>query len=100
MARNPSDWRWDRGLAGIRDAEALANLPPDEQKALAERWADVDAWDATLLLLQSPAPPLLKTAALQAWFGHDKDLAVTCDRALRVARDTQDHDGGADGQDL
>jgi hypothetical protein len=33
---------------------------------------------------------LLKTAALQAWFGQDKGLAVTCARALKVGKATKD----------
>jgi hypothetical protein len=88
--RKPSDWKQDGDLAGIRDAAALARLPANEQEAFAQFWADVDAWDATLMLLQSGAPPLLRTAALQAWFGQDRELAATCDRALRVVRDTKD----------
>jgi WD40 repeat protein/tetratricopeptide (TPR) repeat protein len=33
---------------------------------------------------------LLEVAALQAWFGKDAELAVTCRRALEFARDTKD----------
>jgi tetratricopeptide (TPR) repeat protein len=33
---------------------------------------------------------LLEVAALQAWFGEDAELAVTCRRALESARDTTD----------
>ncbi len=33
---------------------------------------------------------LLKVAALQAWFGLDAEYAVTCRRALELARDTQE----------
>jgi WD40 repeat protein len=83
-------WKQDSDLAGIRDAATLAKLPADEQKAFAQLWADVDAMNTTLLLLQSAAPPLLKTAALQAWFGQDKELAATCARALEVVKDTKD----------
>ena len=36
-------WRKDRDLAGIRDKEALAKWPAEEQKALAQLWADVAA---------------------------------------------------------
>ena len=35
------DWQQDTDLAGIRDAAALAKLPPDEQKAVTQLWADV-----------------------------------------------------------
>ncbi len=36
-------WKLDSDLAGIRDAEALAKLPADEQKAWRSLWADVDS---------------------------------------------------------
>ena len=36
-------WQQDAGLAGIRDAAALAKLPADAQKAFSKLWADVAA---------------------------------------------------------
>jgi tetratricopeptide (TPR) repeat protein len=36
-------WKNDTELAGIRDAAALAALPPDEQRAWRALWTDVDA---------------------------------------------------------
>jgi hypothetical protein len=33
-------------------------------------------------------PNFLKTAALQAWFGQDRELAATCDRTLQFLKDT------------
>jgi serine/threonine-protein kinase len=36
-------WRKDTDLAGIRDAQALAKLPSEEQHAFAQLWADVAA---------------------------------------------------------
>jgi hypothetical protein len=36
-------WKADRDLVGIRDAEALAQLPPAEREACRKLWADVDA---------------------------------------------------------
>jgi formylglycine-generating enzyme required for sulfatase activity/tetratricopeptide (TPR) repeat protein/tRNA A-37 threonylcarbamoyl transferase component Bud32 len=36
-------WRKDNDLAGIRDAEALAQLPAGEQEAFAQLWAEVAA---------------------------------------------------------
>jgi len=36
-------WKADRDLAGVRDADALAKLPDDEQKAWRALWAEVDA---------------------------------------------------------
>lgn len=82
-------WRQDSDLASLRDPAALARLPADERQALTRLWADVDALE-TSQSLQSGAPPLLRTAALQAWFARDGDLADTCARALRFAGDTKD----------
>jgi serine/threonine-protein kinase len=36
-------WQADRDLAGLREAEALATLPPQEQDACRALWAQVDA---------------------------------------------------------
>jgi serine/threonine protein kinase/tetratricopeptide (TPR) repeat protein len=40
-------WQQDTGLAGLRDAAALAALPADEQPACRQLWADVEALLAT-----------------------------------------------------
>jgi WD40 repeat protein/serine/threonine protein kinase len=90
MMRDPSDWKHDPDLASIRDSSALARLPAEECKAFAQLWADVAKLDPTLLLLKSAAPPLIRIAALQAWFGQHKELAATCTRTLRVVADTKD----------
>ena len=36
-------WKENPDLAGVRDQDALAKLPPDEQDAWRQLWADVDA---------------------------------------------------------
>jgi hypothetical protein len=36
-------WQKDAGLAGIRDPDAVAKLPTDEQDACKKLWADVAA---------------------------------------------------------
>jgi hypothetical protein len=36
-------WKTERDLAGLRDPEALAKLPADEQPACRKLWADLDA---------------------------------------------------------
>lgn len=36
-------WQQDTDLAGLRDAEAQAKLPAEEQKAVNRLWADVAA---------------------------------------------------------
>ncbi len=38
-----SHWKQDSDVAGIRDAEALAKLPEEEQKAWRALWVDVDS---------------------------------------------------------
>jgi hypothetical protein len=35
-------WQADPDLAGVRDPEALAKLPSQEQKAWCDLWAEVD----------------------------------------------------------
>jgi hypothetical protein len=41
-------WKADPDLAGLRDPEALAKLPADEQQACRKLWADLDALLARL----------------------------------------------------
>jgi hypothetical protein len=36
-------WQDDTDLAGIRNKDAVAKLPPDEQEACKKLWADVEA---------------------------------------------------------
>jgi serine/threonine-protein kinase len=43
IVRALGHWQQDTNLAGLRDAEALARLPADEQKAWIQLWADVAA---------------------------------------------------------
>ena len=43
VAQMLQHWKVDPDLAGIRDPDALKNLPADEQKACAAVWKDVDA---------------------------------------------------------
>jgi hypothetical protein len=87
--QNLQHWHQDRDLASIRDAASLAKLPVNERAAFTQLWADVDTRD-TLVLLQSGVPPLLKSAAVQAWFRQDKEFGATCDRALKAGKDTKD----------
>jgi serine/threonine protein kinase len=50
IAQTLRQWKQDSDLAGIRNAEDLAKLPSDEQKAWRTLWADVDS-----LLMRSGA---------------------------------------------
>ncbi len=43
VQQNLKFWKVDRGLAGVRDPDALAKLPDDEQMAWRALWADVNA---------------------------------------------------------
>jgi hypothetical protein len=42
-ARALRHWKEDPDLAGIRDPEALAGLPEEEQRAYRQFWSEVDA---------------------------------------------------------
>ena len=42
VQRTLRHWKVDRDLAGIRDTEELAKLPPEEQEACGKLWAKVD----------------------------------------------------------
>ena len=50
-------WQKDADLTSIRDAAALAKLPPDEQKAFAQLWADVAALLKAAEEKGNPGPP-------------------------------------------
>ncbi len=52
IAQTLQHWKEDTDLGGIREAEALAKLPADEQKACAQLWTD-----AAELLKKASAPP-------------------------------------------
>jgi hypothetical protein len=41
-ARALRGWRADQALAGVRNEEGLAQLPPPERAAWAELWAEVE----------------------------------------------------------
>jgi eukaryotic-like serine/threonine-protein kinase len=43
IAQTLQHWKQDSALAGVRETEALAKLPPDESKAWQTLWADVDS---------------------------------------------------------
>jgi hypothetical protein len=53
-----SHWKEDSDLAGIRDAEALARLPADKQKAFTRLWPDV----AVFLEKAAEKPKWLRSA--------------------------------------
>jgi hypothetical protein len=105
----PNVWRYREGYEAalkVKDDFAarfyLNLLPPAEQKILkAQAAADREIAAGRIadalghLVIVSAARPdhthlALKLAALQAWFGHDKELADTCGRALESARGTFD----------
>jgi hypothetical protein len=43
VPQNMTHWKQDPDLVGVRDANALAKLPADEQKAWQALWGDVDS---------------------------------------------------------
>jgi hypothetical protein len=105
----PDVWRYREGYEAARAAHDdfaarfyLNLLPPPEQKirnaqAAADREIAAGRIADALgqLVIVSAAKPddtalALKLAALQAWFGQDKELAATGGRALEAARGTFD----------
>jgi serine/threonine protein kinase len=114
----PNLWRYREGYEAARAAQDdfaarffLNLLPPPEQENVkaqdAARQEIIDAQDAAdreiaagriqdalvpLATLSAAKPDdtelFLKLAALQAWFGRDKELADTCRRGLAAAQDT------------
>jgi WD40 repeat protein/serine/threonine protein kinase len=105
----PNLWRYREGYDAARAAkddfaaEFYFNLlPPAEQRIIeaqlaADREIAAGRTPDALghLVIVSAANPddtalALKLAALQAWFGDDKELADTCGRALESAKDTFD----------
>jgi hypothetical protein len=103
----PNVWRYREGYEAARAANDefaarfyLKLLPPPEQKAIEAQ----DAADREIaagrtqnalahLVILSVARPddtmlFQNLAALQAWFGQDKELADTCRRGLASAKDT------------
>jgi tetratricopeptide (TPR) repeat protein len=92
-----ADHDWERAIAAYRravtdqttDAALLAKLATAYQEAGRTREA-VPVLASALANDSKDTLLLLKVAALQAWFGQNDELAVTCTRALEFAKDTQD----------
>jgi tetratricopeptide (TPR) repeat protein len=91
-----ADHDGERAIVGYRkaitdqktDAALLAKLATAYQEAGRTREA-VPVLASKLANDSKDTPLLLKVAALQAWFGQNDELAVTCTRALDFAKDTQ-----------
>jgi serine/threonine-protein kinase len=62
VVQNLQQWMRVPDLAGIRDAEALARLPADEQKAWRTLWADVDSLRKRAGSQETAAAPRIGTA--------------------------------------
>jgi tetratricopeptide (TPR) repeat protein len=77
--------------------QALDRLEaPEDRKALIDRSRELDDVPAVMLLAKVSADDpkdmelSLKVAALQAWFGQEKELAATRQRVLAFAKDTHE----------
>jgi serine/threonine protein kinase/formylglycine-generating enzyme required for sulfatase activity len=100
IARTLWQWQQERDLAGIRDQAALAPLPPEEQEACTQLWAEIAksaepansservdfARIAVLIATQGKEEPPFDAAAKaklrqQAFDWLKAELAVTTDRA-------------------
>jgi formylglycine-generating enzyme required for sulfatase activity len=103
IARNLWQWQQESDMAGIRDQAALAKLPPDEQKAFTQFWADVEklaepansterlefARVAVLIAGQDKDEPPFDAAAKAKLRGQALDwlkaeLTVSADRAVKA----------------
>ena len=73
-------------LNGGKPAEAEAEY----RKALAIRQKLVDDNPSDIDLRDDLSYDYLRVAALQAWFGQDKELSSTCEKLLSLAKDTED----------
>jgi len=73
---------WNTG----KPAEAEAEY----RKALEIRQKLVDDNPSDIGLRRALAREYLRVAALQAWFGQDKELSSTCEKLLSLAKDTED----------
>ena len=58
---DPKHWKQDPDLAGVREAEALAKLPPGEHKAWQTLWSDVDSLVMRLAVAQVACDELTST---------------------------------------
>ena len=73
-------------LNGGKPAEAEAEY----RKALAIRQKLVDDNPSVIDFRDGLSYDYLRVAALQAWFGQDKELSSTCEKLLSLAKDTED----------
>jgi WD40 repeat protein len=70
-------------------AKRLASVGRVEEAEAKRRALKLNSDDSDLSR-EAAQPRLLKTAALQAWFGQDKELAATRERALQTVQQTND----------
>ncbi len=84
-----ADFHFNHGilLSGTgKPAEAEAEY----RKAMAIRQKLVDDNPSDIGLRGGLSYDYLRVAALQAWFGQDKELSSTCEKLLSLAKDTED----------
>ena len=67
-----------------------AEAEAEYRKALAIRQKLVDDNPSDIGLRGGLSNDYLRVAALQAWFGQDKELSSTCEKLLSLAKDTED----------
>ena len=67
-----------------------AEAEAEYRKAVAIRQKLVDDNPSDIGLRDGLSYDYLRVAALQAWFGQDKELSSTCEKLLSLAKDTED----------
>jgi tetratricopeptide (TPR) repeat protein len=90
--------QWRQWLAASHDNLGIllsitgkpAEAAAEYRKAVAIRRKLVDDNPSDIDLRGDLSYDYLRVAALQAWFGQDKELSSTCERLLSLAKDTED----------
>ena len=96
---NPAVTEFRSGLADSHDFNLgillsstgkPAEAEAEYRKALAIRQKLVDDNPSVIDFRDDLSYDYLRVAALQAWFGQDKELSSTCEKLLSLAKDTED----------
>jgi serine/threonine-protein kinase len=93
-ADNPAatEFRVDLAWSQVARAKLLspAEAAAEYRKALAILQTLVDDNPSVIEFRDVLSSDYLSVAALQAWFGQDKELSSTCEKLLSLAKDTED----------
>ena len=83
-----ADSHFDHGIL-LSNMGKPAEAEAEYRKAVAIRQKLVADNPSDINLRDGLAYDYMRVAALQAWFGHDKELSSTCEKLLSLAKDTE-----------